>query len=222
MLNASITVTVTLTVTQTRIQHSSAPPAVLIGRRSSRGLPWSNVVIILTNEGVSMPRSVNSKQWPKWSDTRVSQSCSLPRIRAGRSSKTVEDIVSDRDLVTDGMDGTRETGFINSEPCIAEFMTDITTSINESFRGPSINSRGALVTYCQPINTLSSLQEPREQTQLGVDLQVLSSRPKQQSQQQQQQPKLPQYPWMKEKKNSRKNNHQQQQQEVELNGVGGM
>ena len=89
------------------------------------------------------------------------------------------------------MENTRESGFINSQPCIAEFMTDI-PHINDTFRRSSITNDSRMPPFCQALN--SSNQLPTDITTVnGVT--ASGTVPS---------VKVPEYPWMREKKPSRK------------------
>nr|CCK73370.1 Proboscipedia [Euperipatoides kanangrensis] len=87
------------------------------------------------------------------------------------------------------MESDHESGFINSHPSIAEFMTSI-PHINETFHTSSITSPGMPPTFCQQLN--SSNQLP---TVAAASQRKHSNVPS---------VKLPEYPWMREKKTVRK------------------
>ena len=128
----------------------------------------------------------------------------------------------------------RESGFINSQPCIAEFITDI-TSLNDTFSGSSIRRcRSPLQSYCQSAtqkqtDISSPVNSAVNASALGASaLQASASAPKTSPSSNSSSPasagaasaasnpsaaasstsmpalKLPHYPWMKEKKTSRK------------------
>lgn len=87
------------------------------------------------------------------------------------------------------MDEGRESGFINSQPSIAEFMTSVPL-INENLQAPSIIASDGMRSYCQ---SFSASQTPTQDIggdpgarDNGLGL------------------KFPDYAWMKEKKPVRK------------------
>lgn len=96
------------------------------------------------------------------------------------------------------MDERRESGFINSQPSIAEFMTMV-PHINEPLRSPSITGDdSSMRSFCQNFNgshppgrTLTPQDDPR----------VIAGDP---GQRDTAGVKFPDYPWMKEKKPVRK------------------
>ena len=91
------------------------------------------------------------------------------------------------------MENARESGFINSQPCIAEFMSDI-PHIHATFARSSITPDSRLPPYCQPLNSSNSLQ-PDITSVNGSDATGSHGGAA---------VKLPEYPWMREKKPSRK------------------
>ncbi|XP_061178002.1 uncharacterized protein LOC133186734 [Saccostrea echinata] len=97
------------------------------------------------------------------------------------------------------MDEPRESGFINSQPCIAEFMTSLPL-INETLQPPSINSEGNTRSYCQSFTanhpSLSQHADPR-----GPGIGDPRGRDSNNA------GKYPEFAWMKEKKNMRKNSN---------------
>lgn len=96
------------------------------------------------------------------------------------------------------MGDNRESGFINSEPCIAEFMTSV-PHINDPLVSPSITSESDIGNYCHNYNSnsgspvresLAALAGTTDNFPEGRD-QTLNS-------------KFPDFAWMKEKKPVRK------------------
>lgn len=87
------------------------------------------------------------------------------------------------------MDEGRESGFINSQPSIAEFMTSVPL-INEALQAPSIISSDGMRSYCQSFTTS---QQPTQD--IGGDPGARDSGLSM---------KFPDYAWMKEKKPVRK------------------
>ncbi|KAK3104799.1 hypothetical protein FSP39_010331 [Pinctada imbricata] len=96
------------------------------------------------------------------------------------------------------MDESRESGFINSQPCIAEFMTTIPL-LNETIQSPSITSdgmRGYMQPYAPAPPSMAQMDDPRiigggdpgGRDHTGAISNV----------------KIPDFPWMREKKNIRK------------------
>lgn len=96
------------------------------------------------------------------------------------------------------MDERRESGFINSQPCIAEFMTSLPL-INETLQPPSITTEGNSRSYCQQFTpnhpSLSQHADPR-----GPGIVDPRGRDSGTG-------KYPEFAWMKEKKNIRKNSN---------------
>ncbi|KAL5010958.1 hypothetical protein ScPMuIL_013263 [Solemya velum] len=98
------------------------------------------------------------------------------------------------------MDEIRESGFINSQPTMAEFMTSV-PHINEALATQSITEDTSMPSFCQTYNGTTPLQVPPrtgEPRSLGGEAGVGE------------QPvgKFPEYAWMKEKKLVRKNSQQ--------------
>ncbi|XP_052093303.1 homeotic protein proboscipedia-like [Mytilus californianus] len=87
------------------------------------------------------------------------------------------------------MDEGRESGFINSQPSIAEFMTSVPL-INEALQAPSIISSDGMRSYCQ---SFTASQQPTQD--IGGDPGARDSGLSM---------KFPDYAWMKEKKPVRK------------------
>ena len=100
------------------------------------------------------------------------------------------------------MEDSRESGFINSQPCIAEFMTDL-GAINERYSMSSITELSRMPSFCQVLNGSDRLPtditpvngDSPGKNQAGAGLSSL---------------KVPEYPWMKEKKPSRRHSAQTQ------------
>lgn len=101
------------------------------------------------------------------------------------------------------MGDNRESGFINSEPCIAEFMTSV-PHINDPLVNSSINSESDIGNYCHNFNSnsgsparegLGALAGSTDSFPEGRD-QALNS-------------KFPDFAWMKEKKPVRKSDQPQ-------------
>lgn len=101
-------------------------------------------------------------------------------------------------------EGLRESGFINSQPSIEEFMTAI-PHINETYHTScttSITNESGMESahYCQqpsrdgtpPCPQFHQLQPPSVHRKNSITHHV----------------KLPEYPWMREKKTPKKTNHQ--------------
>lgn len=123
--------------------------------------------------------------------------------------------------------GTRESGFINSTPCIAEFMSDL-GPINERYGGPSITGAvtgspsPTLPAFCQQL--LNGSADPLAYTP-GLDMTGMGltqppapgngghlppgSKPRtvDYGPRGPADVKLPEYPWMKEKKSSKRGCH---------------
>nr|QCF47206.1 Hox2 [Acanthochitona rubrolineata] len=95
------------------------------------------------------------------------------------------------------MAGERETGFINSQPSIAEFMTGL-AHINEGFADSSIMGDTSMgrAGYC------GAIYNGVERTNCVQDLASLVSDPA--KEQNAGSVKLPEFPWMKDKKQQRK------------------
>ncbi|CAH1773441.1 unnamed protein product [Owenia fusiformis] len=95
------------------------------------------------------------------------------------------------------MESERESGFINSTPCMAEFMADVPGMNESAFGRSSITVESRLPPYCQPLNSSSQLHSAISQVtstgrkSLGATKQQPASH-------------LPEYPWMREKKPARK------------------
>ncbi|KAL3836061.1 hypothetical protein ACJMK2_021514, partial [Sinanodonta woodiana] len=64
------------------------------------------------------------------------------------------------------MEAEQETGFINSQPCIAEFMTNI-PHINEVIAVSSITGDAAVQAYCQSFNGAQPVPTPQTQDTVG-------------------------------------------------------
>ncbi|KAK3585755.1 hypothetical protein CHS0354_010513 [Potamilus streckersoni] len=64
------------------------------------------------------------------------------------------------------MEADQETGFINSQPCIAEFMTNI-PHINEVIAVSSITADAAVQAYCQSFNGAQPVPTPQTQDPVG-------------------------------------------------------
>lgn len=96
------------------------------------------------------------------------------------------------------MDDRRESGFINSQPCIAEFMTSLPL-INETLQPPSITSEGNPRSYCQQF-TASHPPLPQHADPRGPG--IVDPRGRENGG-----GKYPEFAWMKEKKNMRKNSN---------------
>ncbi|XP_056633700.1 homeotic protein proboscipedia [Diorhabda sublineata] len=80
------------------------------------------------------------------------------------------------------LEGCNETGFINSQPSMAEFMTALPHLSNELPHGPPISPQQTPPSSGYPMDVPHGMGSP------GVN--------------------VPEYPWMKEKKTTRKNNQQ--------------
>ena len=94
------------------------------------------------------------------------------------------------------MDEGRESGFINSQPSIAEFMTSVPL-INEALQqAPSIIASDGMRSFCQSF-TVSQQQPPDDPRIIGGDPGVRDSTTGLSL-------KFPDYAWMKEKKTVRK------------------
>lgn len=97
------------------------------------------------------------------------------------------------------MDEIRESGFINSQPTMAEFMTSV-PHINEALATQSITEDTGMPSFCQTYNGSSPIQVSQRNAEprsigggVGVEESVA---------------KFPEYAWMKEKKLVRKNSQQ--------------
>ncbi|KAF2884473.1 hypothetical protein ILUMI_21703 [Ignelater luminosus] len=80
------------------------------------------------------------------------------------------------------LEGCNETGFINSQPSMAEFMTALPHLSGEMSHGPPISPQHTPPSGGYPMDVPHALGSP------GVN--------------------VPEYPWMKEKKTTRKNSQQ--------------
>ena len=96
------------------------------------------------------------------------------------------------------MGDNRESGFINSEPCIAEFMTSV-PHINDALVTSSITSESDIGNYCHNYNR-NSASPVRE----GLATLAGSSENFPEARDQTLNSKFPDFAWMKEKKPVRK------------------
>ncbi|CAM1328251.1 HOXA2 (predicted) [Pycnogonum litorale] len=106
-------------------------------------------------------------------------------------------------LVNAGMESGCESGFINSQPSMAEFMTAM-PHINETFHGTASSINGG--SPGMPPPTMCQL-ETNSQTTTATTT-TTTNHQRKSSKHHRESPNgvncVPEYPWMKEKKTSRK------------------